>query len=465
MSEQPSTSPPADPSLTRRERREAERRAARAAAQQAIEAPPTAERPTAEPPAPARPATEPPAPRRPAPEPSTSATGDDGSIGQSAREDPPSGAGIRPVPADAAPVVVARPSFASNVAASNAAASNAAAPTAAAAPSPTAALTAAVDATSATSATTLPTTATATDDATGDTSDQPDEEPHAPGPVAEGDIPDISTPQPPAGRNVPVAIAVGLGLGLLVVGSLFFWRKELFLGIAVLGCGVGLWELSRAVHVRDIKLPLLPLLVGTVGMMVSAYEAGIEALLVACVLTSGGAFVWRVLDGGGLPALRDATAAVFATCYIPFLGGFIALMLAADDGAWRVLTVIAVTVANDTGGYAAGVFFGKTRLAPIVSPKKSWEGLAGSYVAACAVGVGMMLGPLDGPWWAGLLLGVAGVSVATLGDLAESLLKRDLGVKDMGDLLPGHGGVLDRVDSLLFAAPVAFGVFYWVLGS
>ncbi|GAB2991922.1 phosphatidate cytidylyltransferase [Actinotalea caeni] len=283
--------------------------------------------------------------------------------------------------------------------------------------------------------------------------------------VADGHVPDPTVPLPPGGRNVPVAIAVGLGLGLAVVASLFFWRKEAFLGIVVLACGIGLWELSRAVGVRDIRLPLLPLLVGTVGMVISAYTAGVEALLVACVLTAGGAFVWRVLDGGGIPALRDATAAVFATGYVPFLAGFVALMLAADDGPWRVLAFIAICVSNDVGGYAAGVMFGRTRMAPIVSPKKSWEGLIGSFVLASAVGVGLMLGPLGGPWWAGLALGAAGVLAATLGDLAESLLKRDLGVKDMGTLLPGHGGVLDRVDSVLFAAPVAFLLLHLVLGS
>jgi phosphatidate cytidylyltransferase len=287
----------------------------------------------------------------------------------------------------------------------------------------------------------------------------------APGPVADGRVGDTSIPLPPGGRNVPVAIGVGLALGLAVYASLFLWRKEAFLGLAVIACGFALHELSRAVSVRDIRLPLLPLLVGTVGIMVSAYSAGVEALLVASVLTSGGAFIWRVLDGGGVPALRDATAAVFATAYVPFMAGFIALMLAADDGPWRVLTYVCICVASDTGGYLAGVLFGRTRMAPIVSPKKSWEGLVGSYVLAAGVGVGLMTVVLDGPWWGGLALGVAGVTVATLGDLAESLIKRDLGVKDMGNLLPGHGGVLDRVDSLLFAAPVAFLIFYAVLGS
>lgn len=295
-----------------------------------------------------------------------------------------------------------------------------------------------------------------------------DPEVEPPHPVASGEIPDAPPPAPAApagGRNVPLAIGVGLLLGLVVVGSLFFWRKEVFLGLAIVASGIGLWELGRAVQVRDIRLPMLPLLVGTVGMMVSAYTSGVEALLVAFVLTSGGAFVWRVLDGGGLPALRDATAAVFATAYVPFLAGFVALMLAADDGAWRVLIFVAICVANDTGGYAAGYFFGRTRLAPIVSPKKSWEGLAGSLLLACTVGILTMTFILDAHWCSGLLLGIAGVAVATLGDLAESLLKRDLGVKDMGTMLPGHGGVLDRIDSMLMAAPVVFVIFYVFLGS
>ncbi|MFV0253834.1 MAG: phosphatidate cytidylyltransferase [Beutenbergiaceae bacterium] len=283
--------------------------------------------------------------------------------------------------------------------------------------------------------------------------------------LAESEATGPAAPKAAAGRNLPVAIGVGLGLIALVVAGLFLWRKEAFLGLVILACGLGLWELSRAVAVRDVKLPLLPLLVGTVGMMVSAYSSGVEALLVAALLTAGGVFIWRVLDGGGLPALRDATAAIFATAYIPFLAGFIALMLAADDGAWRVLTVIAVTVAADTGGYVAGVLFGRHKLAPVASPNKSWEGLAGSYLLASAVAVAMMLGPLAGPWWAGLALGFAGVSAATIGDLAESLLKRELGIKDMGTLLPGHGGVLDRIDSMLFAAPALFTVFVLVLGS
>lgn len=283
--------------------------------------------------------------------------------------------------------------------------------------------------------------------------------------VASGENIDPPPPAPKGGRNVPAAIGVGLLLGAIVVASLFAWRKEVFLGFAVLVCGVALWELSRALLVRDVRLPLIPLLVGAVGVIVSAYTSGVEALLVAFLLTSGGAFVWRVLDGGGVSALRDATAGVFAAAYVPFLGGFLALMLAAEDGPWRVLVLIAVCVANDTGGYAAGYRFGRHPMAPVVSPKKSWEGLAGSVLAACAVAVPMTVLLLGAPWWGGVLIAVAGVAASTLGDLAESLLKRDLGVKDMGTLLPGHGGVLDRVDSILAAAPVVYVVLYVLLGS
>ncbi|MBU4337057.1 MAG: phosphatidate cytidylyltransferase, partial [Actinobacteria bacterium] len=158
----------------------------------------------------------------------------------------------------------------------------------------------------------------------------------------------------------------------------------------------------------------------------------------------------------GVPALRDATAAVFAAAYVPFLAGFAMLMLAAPDGPVRVLLFILLAVASDTGGYAVGTLLGRHPMAPSVSPKKSWEGLAGSLVLACVVGVVGVQWGLDGDPVVGVFLGLAVVSTATLGDLAESMLKRDLELKDMGELLPGHGGVLDRLDSLLLSAPAVY---------
>lgn len=261
----------------------------------------------------------------------------------------------------------------------------------------------------------------------------------------------VSTPR--AGRDLPIAVGVGLALLALVAGSLLF-RKEGFILVAALACGVALWELAHGFVRRGIHIPLLPLLVGLVGMLVSAYTSGAEALLVAFMLTAGGVVVWRVLDGTGPAALRDAAAGTFATAYIPFMAGFVMLMLAQPDGAARVGLFVLLAVANDTGGYVAGVLAGRHPLAPSVSPKKSWEGLAGSMVLAGAVGgVGVVL-LFDASPLFGVALGAASVLTSTLGDLAESLLKRDLELKDMGRLLPGHGGVLDRLDSLLLTAPL-----------
>lgn len=258
-----------------------------------------------------------------------------------------------------------------------------------------------------------------------------------------------------AGRNLPVAVAVGIGLLVLVAASLFI-RREAFGIIALLAVGAGLWELAQAFARRGIDIPVLPLLVGDLGILVSAYVAGMEALFVAFVLTVGGIVVWRVLDGSGAPAVRDATAGVFAASWLPLMGGFVMLMLAAEDGAMRVALFILLCVANDTGGYVVGVLIGRHPLAPSVSPKKTWEGLLGSVVLACVVGVLGVHLMLDADPAIGALLGLATVAVATLGDLGESMLKRDLEMKDMGTLLPGHGGILDRIDSMLLAAPVVY---------
>jgi phosphatidate cytidylyltransferase len=266
----------------------------------------------------------------------------------------------------------------------------------------------------------------------------------------------LARPKPSrAGRDLPIAIGVGLFL-LAAVGASLAFHKGIFIGLAMVFCGAGLWELAQALARRGIHIPLLPLLVGAAGILVSSYTSGPEALLVAFMLTAGGVVVWRVLDGGGAQALRDAAAATFAAAYIPFMAGFIMLMLAQPLGERRVALMVLLVVASDTGGYAAGVLAGRHRLAPSVSPKKSWEGLAGSLVLASAVGVAGMIWAFEANPFIGVALGVASVLTATLGDLAESLLKRDLGLKDMGSLLPGHGGVLDRLDSMLLTAPLVY---------
>jgi phosphatidate cytidylyltransferase len=271
-----------------------------------------------------------------------------------------------------------------------------------------------------------------------------------------------AAPTSRTGRDLPIAIGVGLLLLAVVAGSLM-WRKELFVVLVALVCGAALWELAAAFRRRKFTLPLLPSMVGGVGILVSAYLAGAEALLVAFMLTAGGVAIWRALDGGGSAALRDAAAATFATAYVPFLGGFVMLILAAPDGEWRVALFVLLSVASDTGGYVAGVLFGRHPLARTVSPKKTWEGIAGSLLLATMVGVAAMLYVFDTHWSTGVILGGAAVATSTLGDLSESLLKRDLGLKDMGRLLPGHGGVLDRIDSMLLSAPLIYALMIVLL--
>ena len=268
------------------------------------------------------------------------------------------------------------------------------------------------------------------------------------------DQPLPEAPAPKAGRNLPAAIGVGVFLAAAVVASLFV-RKEAFVGLVSAAVVIAVWEIATAMQSKEIGVPVPPLAVGAVGMLVSAYVAGPPGLLVAFALTAFGVLLYRVVEGFD-GAVRDVAAGVFTAAYVPFLAGFAMLMLAEDDGPWRVVTFILVVVCNDVGGYTAGVLFGRHPMAPTVSPKKSWEGFAGSVVLCMAAGVGTVVLGLDGRWWVGLAVGAAAAVSATVGDLSESLIKRDLGVKDMGTLLPGHGGLMDRLDSLLPTAPLVY---------
>jgi phosphatidate cytidylyltransferase len=163
--------------------------------------------------------------------------------------------------------------------------------------------------------------------------------------------------------------------------------------------------------------------------------------------------------GGTDGYVRDVSAGIFAVAYLPLLGATASAMLAEPDGGKRVLTLIILAICSDIGGYAAGITLGRTgahKLAPVISPKKTWEGLAGSVLTCIVAGAILLPALLHGHWWQGVVLGAAAVAAAVLGDLAASMIKRDLGIKDFGRLLPGHGGVLDRIDSLLTCAPVVW---------
>jgi phosphatidate cytidylyltransferase len=282
-------------------------------------------------------------------------------------------------------------------------------------------------------------------------------DPSAPEPAE----PAAALKQSRAGRNLPAAIAVGVTLVALVVCSLVFW-KAAFVGVVVVALTVGVLELAKALGTAGIRVPLVPIVVGGVAMNVGAYAEGVDVAAIAMALTVIGMFVWRMAEGAD-GFVRDTSAGLLCLSYVWLMGVFVMLMLAEDDGPWRIIAFIAVTIASDTGGYAAGVLAGKHPMAPTISPKKSWEGFAGSLVAGVLVGVLVVTLGLEGDWWAGALLGVVGVLAATLGDLSESLIKRDLGIKDMSDLLPGHGGLMDRLDSLIVVAPVAWLVLHYLV--
>jgi phosphatidate cytidylyltransferase len=259
-----------------------------------------------------------------------------------------------------------------------------------------------------------------------------------------------------AGRDLRAAIGVGVGLGAVILASLFI-VKAVFVGVIAVAVVVGLWELtSRLAERKQIKAPLVPLAVGGAAMVVAGYVSGAEGAWVAMALTSLAVLVWRMTEPPE-GYLRDVTAGVFAAFYVPFLATFVAMLLTASDGPWRVLTFLLLTVVSDTGAYAIGWRFGKHKLAPRISPGKTREGLFGAVSFAMVAGALCMQFLIDnGTWWQGLLLGVAVAASATLGDLGESMIKRDLGIKDMGTLLPGHGGIMDRLDSLLPTAPVVW---------
>ncbi|MFG1616943.1 phosphatidate cytidylyltransferase [Nonomuraea wenchangensis] len=249
------------------------------------------------------------------------------------------------------------------------------------------------------------------------------------------------------GRNLPAAIAVGVILGALVLGTIYT-IKELFLLVVVGAVGVGVLELVKAFALREIKVPAVPVLAGLVAMQAGAYWGGPVWLLAGFAVFAFVLLTWRMFSDGTDGYVRDATASVFTLFYPAMLAAFVPLLLREEDGAHRVLIFIAVTVASDIGGYAAGVLFGRHRMT-VISPKKTWEGFAGSVVACTAVGAWLVTWLLGGALWQGALIGALGALLATMGDLIESMIKRDLGIKDLGTILPGHGGLMDRLDSLV----------------
>ncbi|MCX2747508.1 phosphatidate cytidylyltransferase [Arthrobacter sp. MI7-26] len=285
-------------------------------------------------------------------------------------------------------------------------------------------------------------------------------------------------PTPKAGRNLPAAIGVGLAMLFAVLGGLLF----LPLGFVLLTTAfavLGVWEIFRALEAQGTRMPIIPVMTGTVAIPLAAYFGGPESQLFAMLVSSAAVLLWRSLESAaGAP--RSVFAGIFTLAWVPFLISFAILPLHISGGAttaglwpdgqvpagaWQIAVMLLLVVSNDTFGYLVGSLFGKHPMAPKISPKKSWEGFAGSVAGAMVIGILASVFVLGRPWWVGVVLAVGMVAAATAGDLAESMVKRELGVKDMSSILPGHGGIMDRLDSIVFAAPAAFILFALLSGA
>jgi phosphatidate cytidylyltransferase len=264
-----------------------------------------------------------------------------------------------------------------------------------------------------------------------------------------------------AGRNLPLAIVTALALAGVLIGSLLVSRPAFvafLLGIVTLA----LLELLTVLRARATR-PARPVVLAMgVVLVVGAYFEGPAALSFGLLVTTLAAFAWYLVDRARTEVTRNVAATIFAVVYVPFMAAHLSLVVGrADHYVGALIGYAALVVIYDTAAYATGATLGRRPIAPQVSPNKSWEGAIGASVACLAAGA--LLLPLWEPWTlaSGLVLAGATCVVAPLGDLSESMLKRDLAVKDMGSILPGHGGVLDRVDALLFMAPV----LYYVLAA
>jgi phosphatidate cytidylyltransferase len=264
-----------------------------------------------------------------------------------------------------------------------------------------------------------------------------------------------------AGRNLPAAIAVGALLGAMAIGILLFAPKWWLVVLSVF-IPIATHEVVRRLREAGYVLPVIPLLIGGLAMIWLTWPYGPAGVLGAYAGTIVVCMVWRLVGHGlreqPVNYLRDISAAVLLATWVPLFASLSALLIFHNHGGSQVLTVIATVVFADIGGYVAGVLFGKHLMVPAISPKKSWEGLGGSLVFGLTAAVLSVTFLLDKPAWVGVSLGLALVITGVLGDLVESQVKRDLGIKDMGRLLPGHGGVMDRIDAMLPSA-----VAGWIL--
>lgn len=265
-----------------------------------------------------------------------------------------------------------------------------------------------------------------------------------------------------AGRNLFLAVISGVIFAGAFVVTLFTVQWAFIALIAVI-VTVALVELAAAFRVAGRRVPRVGVALGGLIIVSGAALFGSEGLLLALFAASMLLIIWRLIEGL-VPAwevppktlIRDVFSGLFALVYVPFLASTAVLLVQAPNGQWWVFALVLIVVSVDVGAYAAGVTLGKHKMTPRISPNKTWEGFGGAALFAAISGVTISLLALEQPWWVGVLLGAVVLLTATGGDLTESLIKRNLGVKDMSSWIPGHGGFLDRLDSLL---PSAIGVY------
>jgi phosphatidate cytidylyltransferase len=275
----------------------------------------------------------------------------------------------------------------------------------------------------------------------------------------------MSNVSAPQGRSLSKSVTVGLLLAAVFLASLLIY-KELFIVFLSISTAIGAWELSSALREKNWYVPRVPAVVGSVLIMPATYFGGPSIQWLASIAIVAALILWRTVHliferrkanfQTFQRTIRDFGAAAFLVIYLPLTLSFSMLLLRRDDGHWWVLAFVTTVALIDSAGYLFGRIFGRNKLAPGVSPKKTWEGLAASIAFGTVSAVSFTVFLLGGPWWVGIIFAAALILAAVFGDLAESLIKRDLGIKDMSTLLPGHGGMMDRLDSLLPASLMTY---------
>jgi phosphatidate cytidylyltransferase len=255
-----------------------------------------------------------------------------------------------------------------------------------------------------------------------------------------------------AGRKLIPSILVGLGL-LGIIFSTMAFVPILFALFVLLAVQLALHELSAAFNSRDIKVNFAQLSVATTAVIASAWFGGLPGLSISIVVSIIGLLLLQLVNGTK-DFVKNATATTFALMYPGFISGFIFLLARSGDGFAYISVLVILVGLNDTFAYLTGVLIGKHPMAPKISPKKTWEGFIGGLIFTATGSAFAFHYLLEQEPWIGVLAGIAGTLAATVGDLIESAIKRDLSLKDMGTLLPGHGGMLDRLDAALITAPV-----------